>query len=150
MKQKKKQPSHLPFVCGMLASSPPIPFGFGGLRLRPCDPLRTTVSGDDVHVPCRPRGKQWWWWWCTRWWAGGGGVQRHSRLAEQGRASAAGQQSHLLSDGSVHAGSPPIHFGFGLRWRPAADSRQRRWCVLAPPRSDGSNAAVGEGARGWR
>ena len=39
-------------------------------------------------------------------------MERRGCPAEQGRASAAGKQSHLMSDGSVRAGP----FGFALRW----------------------------------
>jgi hypothetical protein len=42
------------------------------------------------------------------------------------------QPSHLPSVRDMQESSPPMLLGFGgLRWRPAADGGQRRWC--APP-----------------
>ena len=45
--------------------------------------------------------------------------------------------------------SPPILLGFGgLRWRPAADGGQRRWCVPAPPGPVVKKGGGGGDARG--
>jgi hypothetical protein len=52
--------------------------------------------------------------------------------------------------------SPPTLFGFGgLRWPPAADSGQRRWCVptasrLVGKKGGGGGARAGRQVRWWR